>query len=189
MKKCRICKESFQPFNSTAYACSPECALTAVKASIAKKHAKAVREGQKRDKQALRTRKDALKGKAYYLKSAQQSVNAWVRLRDTGKPCISCGKPDDGTHQRHASHFRSVKACSSQRYSTKNIFASCRVCNEILSGNLLEYRQRLEVIRPGLPEWLECQNDIVRYDIDYLKRLKKVFDKRIRQRKRLKGLN
>jgi hypothetical protein len=184
VKKCRICKESFQPFNSTAYACSPECALTAVKASNAKKHAKAVREGQKRDKQALRTRREALKTRADYLKAAQQSVNSWVRLRDKGIPCISCGKPDDGSHQRHCSHFRSVKACSSMRFNTNNLFTSCRVCNEILSGNLLEYRQRLEQKRPGLPEWLECQNDIVRYDVDYLKRLKKVFDKRIRQRKR-----
>jgi hypothetical protein len=184
VKKCRICKESFQPFNSTAYACSPECALVAVKASNAKKHAKAVREGQKREKQALRTRREALRSKSDYLKSAQTSVNTWIRLRDKGIPCISCGKPDDGSHQRHASHYRSVKACSSLRFDTRNIFASCMQCNAHESGRLLEYRIRLEHKRPGLPDWLECQNDIVRYDIDYLKRLKKVFDKRIRQRKR-----
>jgi len=116
-------------------------------------------------------------------------VNKYVRLRDKGKPCISCGKLDDGTHQRHASHYRSTAACSSLRFNTKNIYASCQQCNTTKSGNLIEYRISL-IKNHGeeLVHWLESQNDVVRYDIEYLKRLKKIFNKKIRLKEKLKRL-
>lgn len=129
---------------------------------------------------AKRARKEAIKTRSEWAREAQQAVNAYVRIRDAGKPCVSCDKPDDGSHQRHASHYRSVGACSGLRFNLKNIFASCQQCNAVKSGNLLEYRIRLRA-RYGddLVEWLESQNGTVRYSIDYLKRLRDVFRKRV----------
>lgn len=135
----------------------------------------------KEEKAEHRKRKQAIKTRAEWAREAQSAVNAYIRARDKGKPCISCDKPDNGQHQRHASHYRSVGACSSLRFNTFNIHASCQQCNTTKSGNIGMYRPRL-IAKVGLDrvEWIESQNELVRYDIEYLKRLKKIFLKRAR---------
>ena len=170
-KTCKVCKEKFTPFMSTAVVCSTMCAIKFAES-------KRVKEFRKETK----ILKDKIKTKAQWAKEAQAAVNAYIRARDSGKPCVSCGKPDNGQHQRHASHFRSVGACSSLRFNTWNIHASCMQCNSILSGNLIEYRIRLKgKVGVDRVEWLESQNDITRYSIDYLKRIKKIFTKRAKR--------
>ncbi len=136
---------------------------------------------ERQHKQETKTRKDRIKTKTEWLTEAQAAVNAYVRIRDRGKPCVSCGKPDNGTHQRHASHYRSVGACSSLRFNLKNVYASCQQCNTSKSGNLLEYRIRLKArYGESLVEWLESQNEAKRFEIEYLKRLKALFNKKTR---------
>jgi len=145
--------------------------------------AKTIRERQ--HKIETKTRRDNIKSKTQWLNEAQAAFNSYVRLRDRGKPCVSCGKPDNGTHQRHASHYRSVGACSSLRFNLKNVYASCQQCNTSKSGNLLEYRIRLKArYGESLVEWLESQNEPKRYETDYLIRLRDVFRKRVNQLKK-----
>jgi 5-methylcytosine-specific restriction endonuclease McrA len=140
---------------------------------------------ERQHKAETKTRKDKIKTKTEWLTEAQAAVNAYVRIRDRGKPCVSCGKPDNGTHQRHASHYRSVGACSSLRFNLKNVYASCQQCNTSKSGNLLEYRIRLKArYGESLVEWLESQNEPKRYETDYLIRLRDVFRKRVNQLKK-----
>ena len=146
---------------------------------------KATQARERQHKAETKTRKDKIKTKTEWLTEAQAAVNAYVRIRDRGKPCVSCGKPDNGTHQRHASHYRSVGACSSLRFNLKNVYASCQQCNTSKSGNLLEYRIRLKArYGESLVEWLESQNEPKRYETDYLIRLRDVFRKRVNQLKK-----
>lgn len=146
---------------------------------------KAQKRREAKNREYVRKGREKLKTRSDYAREAQQAVNAYVRLRDMGKPCVSCDKPDDGTHQRHASHYRSVGACSSLRFNLKNIYASCQQCNTAKSGNIIEYRLRLrERYGSDLVEWLESQNGEARYSVDYLKRLKRVFNKRVRMLKK-----
>jgi 5-methylcytosine-specific restriction endonuclease McrA len=146
---------------------------------------KATQARDRQHKAETKTRKDKIKTKTEWLTEAQAAVNAYVRIRDRGKPCVSCGKPDNGTHQRHASHYRSVGACSSLRFNLKNVYASCQQCNTSKSGNLLEYRIRLKArYGESLVEWLESQNEPKRYETDYLIRLRDVFRKRVNQLKK-----
>jgi hypothetical protein len=156
-KKCRICKESFQPFNSTAYACSPECALAAVKAANAKKHAKEVREGQKRDKQALRTRKAALMTRNDHLKLAQQSFNRFIRLRDAHLPCISCARFHTG--KWNAGHYKSAGAHPELRFDESNVHRQCEPCNSHLSGSIDKYRPNL-LLKIGKEELTRIEGHI-----------------------------
>lgn len=140
---------------------------------------------ERKQKQELRQAKERVKTRPELAREAQTAINAYVRLRDMGKPCISCDKPDDGTHQRHASHYRSVGACSSLRFNLKNIYASCQQCNTSKSGNIIEYRIRLvRNYGEDLVSWLESQNGQARYSSEYLKRLKTVFNKRVRRFKK-----
>ena len=180
-KKCTECGEVFQPINSLQKVCNYKCAVQRVNRLKERKVASAIDKERKSQRTAHRARKQALKTKSDYMREAQAQVNRYIRLRDAGKPCISCDKPDNGQHQRHASHYRSTAACSILRFNTRNIYASCQQCNTAKSGNLLEYRIRLvKKYGPDLVEWLECQNDTVKYEIDYLIRLKKVFARRCR---------
>lgn len=178
-KKCRECSQPFHPWQSTQVACSVECAAKlARKRNLARENKKTAKDTAERKKR-LKTRSD-------WLKDAQKVVNEYVRLRDAGKPCISCDKPDYGTHQRHASHYRSTAAASQIRFYTLNIWASCAQCNTMKSGNLIEYRIRLNQKIPGLTDRLESTNYEARYSIEYLQRLIKVFKAKIRLYKKIR---
>ena len=185
-RRCAACKAYFKPereFPGTVAWCSDTCGT-----ALALKRFPAARAKIQREERAKhRERKEAVKTRSEWLKEAQQAFNLYIRTRDAGNPCISCDRPDDGSHQRHASHYRSTKACSILRFNLRNVHASCAQCNGNLSGNLLEYRIRLVASKGSeFVEWLECQNDTRKYDINYLKRLKKVFKKKALKSQRAK---
>jgi hypothetical protein len=99
---------------------------------------KALQKAHKAQKAAYRAKDTgALK------KAAQAAVNKLCRLLDQGRPCISCGRPDEGGNKRNASHLKSRGANSAIRYSLINIHASCVVCNQWQSGNVEGYRKGL----------------------------------------------
>lgn len=104
-------------------------------------------------------------------KQAQTVFNAYIRKRDEQLDCVSCDKKNDGSHQRHASHFRSVGACPELRFNELNVHASCAQCNSMKSGNILEYRIRLiKKIGEEKVAWIESQNYARKYTCeDYLK--------------------
>lgn len=78
-------------------ACSPACALKLAKAVNAVK----AKQQHAADRERIKTR-------AEVLAETQKAFNAWIRARDTKLPCVSCGRPNDGQHQRHAGHYRST---------------------------------------------------------------------------------
>lgn len=86
-------------------------------------------------------------------KKVQRAVNAYVRERDKGKPCISC--------QRHcasyeAGHYIPEGSNNALRYHLWNINSQCQQCNRWKSGNLTEYRVYLvKKIGADKVEWLE----------------------------------
>ena len=73
--------------------------------------------------------------------------NRFIRLRDSGSPCISCGATDTSL-QYHAGHFIPAGSCSALRFNEKNCHLQCSRCNNFLSGNLREYRVGL-IIKIG----------------------------------------
>jgi len=181
-KTCKQCNASYTPSRPLQSVCGFDCAISQSKA---KRQAIEHKAAQK----ATREARERIKSKADWRREAQQSVNLYIRTRDKGKPCISCDKPDDGSHQRHASHYRSVGACSQLRYNTYNIHASCAQCNTMKSGNAVEYRIRLvKLIGPERVEWLEGQNWLTQYSVEYLQRIKRIFNARARHIKRLRGI-
>lgn len=131
-----------------------------LRAKAVRAQAVEVKNAAKRD----RERKMEVKPLSYWMKRAQSAVNAYIRARDAGLPCISCGKPDDGSHQRHASHYRSVGGHPELRFCEINIWASCSVCNNYLSGNLVPFRAAL-IAKIGLDkvEFLEGPHEPKRY--------------------------
>jgi hypothetical protein len=174
-KKCRACPTRFVPSRPLQVACCPDCAQTLAE----RKREKQAQQEEARRRKEARQRLDAVKSRADWLKEAQTAVNRYVRLRDRDKGCISCDRPATWDGQWHASHFRSVGAASAVRFNLWNIHKACSVCNHHLSGNLAAYRPRLvALIGQKRVDWLDSQNQVVRHDIEYLKKIKRVFSKR-----------
>lgn len=94
-----------------------------------------------REKANLKARKDAIKPLSHWTKQAQQAFNAWIRARDTGKPCISCGRMHGG--KVNAGHFLSTGARPELRFVETNCHLQCEPCNTHLAGNLIPYRAEL----------------------------------------------
>lgn len=179
-KKCRVagCRASFVPAQPFQTWCSPDCAVTIIR-QRQEKQRKSFAQRERRD---IKVRKEKLKSRADHAKEAQAVINRYVRLRDAHLGCISCDKPASWGGQWHCSHFRSVGAAAHLRFNLWNMNKSCSQCNAHLSGNIMVYRPRLvSKIGPEKVEWLECNQDLVRHEIPYLKRLKAVFAKKCRR--------
>jgi hypothetical protein len=125
-------------------------------------------------KRALQARREALKTKGDYLRDAQKAFNAFIRLRDTNKPCISCGRYHNG--QWHAGHYRTTKAQPALRFNELNCHRQCAPCNNHKSGNITDYRIALvDRIGERLVEWLERDYPAPNWTIEELKAIKKYY--------------
>ena len=181
MRKCRQCREPIpskkdctDPYTNGGF-----CDIACYGLHKAKKDRES-RDKRKRKEHA--ERKESIKTKAEHARESQAAFNAWIRARDRGLPCISCDKPDDGSHQRHASHYRSRGACPEIAYEPLNVHTSCAQCNTMKSGNILEYRIRLvKKIGQAAVDWLEGPHEAKRYTIDELKEIKARYRRLLRE--------
>jgi hypothetical protein len=185
LKVCKVCKADFNPMRSLQSVCGPRCAIQHSSLTNAQGREKARRK-------ADRKRKEALKTKSEWMKEAQAAFNSYIRARDYGKPCISCGCYEQerftGGHF-DCGHYRSTGAAAHLRLNVFNAYGQCKRCNRELSGNVVEYRLRLiERIGPVLVERIENDNRLRTFDIGYLKRVKRIFARRARHYKRLRGI-
>jgi len=73
------------------------------------------------------------------LKEAQLHFNRYIRLRDQGLLCVSCGC----NHFEHATHFFPVRGNPQLRFDEFNVHGGCINCNMFLDGNQYEYGIRL----------------------------------------------
>ena len=166
-RKCKVCREVYEPKNSFAVWCSPACGavLGFQRLAKAKKQAGVI------ERRADKVKRDKLKSKSDWAKEAQTAFNAFIRVRDHDQPCISCGKHHTG--QYHAGHYLSVGARPELRFEETNVHKQCSICNNHLSGNAVMYRMAL-IRKLGLQavDWLESHHEPQRYTIDELKAIK-----------------
>ena len=167
-KRCKACGKSFSPRSSTQKACRLECAI--------------VVQNQTKEKKwntETRRRRAAIKPKAKHAAEAQSAINWYVRERDYFEPCISCLRHHNG--QYHAGHLRPRGAAGQHRFLLWNLNKQCKPCNLDLSGNILLYEKNLRLkIGDDKVDFLLSNNDCRAYDIEYLKRLKRIFNKKAR---------
>lgn len=181
MKTCKHCGEGYTPRKPMQAVCSLPCAL--------ERSREAQREASQRFQRQRDTEtRERLKTLSQRRKEAQAAFNEYVRMRDSNKPCVSCGQsPYQG--QRHASHYRSRGAASHLAFNLYNVHASCAQCNSSKSGNIIPYR--IELIRrigQERVEALENDNEPRRFTTDYLKRMKKIMRKKARMVRKRRGL-
>jgi len=80
-----------------------------------------------------------LKTLSEYEAEAKKSFQKWVRLRDSGLPCISCNNPNPADWC--GSHYYAAGTYSGLMFDERNCNGACNTyCNKYLSGNLINYR-------------------------------------------------
>lgn len=177
-RKCTGCKNRFpadtmHKFNA-GYFHSFDCAV-----DYGKEKGKKLRE--KQEKKDHTKAKKALKDndRSFQLKKAQQIFNKWVRLRDEGNDCISCGKPPK---KKNAGHFKSRGGFPELRFEPLNCHLQCEHCNTHLSGNLSLYRISL-ITKIGIDkvEWIEGPHDAKKYTIEELKKIQELYKRKIKE--------
>lgn len=150
-KKCRACRSPFFPARMGQKACSPACAQQVAQEARTK--------GERREDKAKR---ESLLTRSDWIKKAQAAFNAFIRARDAGLPCISCGT-HGGTDALtggywDCGHFRSTGAAPYLRFVEANAHRQCKRCNRQLAGNAVAYRVGL-VQRIGLPAVEQLESD------------------------------
>ena len=73
------------------------------------------------------------------IKIAERWCNSYIRKRDEGRACISCGK----YLNLQAGHFYPAGWYPNLKFNEKNINGQCLSCKYFKSGNLQEYRKNL----------------------------------------------
>ena len=137
-KLCKSCKKEFTPKKQAQPRCEP-CIFQAEKDKRIQSLKKQI-EKQLKPKKPLKPKID----------KEQQRINALVRKRDAGKPCISCGI--EGV-ELEAGHYISRARSPKMRYDMDNIHGQCWHCNNILHGNIEGFQKGI-LLRYG-KEYLE----------------------------------
>ncbi|UVM02001.1 recombination protein NinG [Pseudomonas atacamensis] len=180
-KKCRVatCRASFVPSRMGQAVCSPACA-----AIDAPRHQEKARKAiDQCERREIKVRREKLKSRAEHMREAQAAFNEWVRLRDSDRPCVSCGRHHEG--QYHAGHYRSVGANPELRFEPLNVWKQCAPCNTHLSGNLVNYRlSLLQLIGPEKVDWLEGPHQARKHTVEEIKTIKAEYRAKTRELKK-----
>jgi len=156
--------------------CDYKCAIKLAESTREKREAKAFKAETAVMKKAI---KDT--DRAHWTKKAQTAFNAYIRARDAGLPCISCGVPD-GQGKRNACHYRPAGVNTALRFDPLNVHGGCERCNTYQSGNLVGYRVGLvaKIGEDAVIE-LESNHDIKRWTIDDLKAIEAEYKAKLRE--------
>lgn len=135
---------------------------------------------ERKAKAESRQRRMDVKPIGYWMKRAQAAFNAWVRERDSGLPCISCGRFHTG--QNHAGHYRPAGSNPELRFEPDNCHLQCAPCNSHLSGNLTNYRPAL-IAKIGLErvEWLEGPHEPKRYRKEDYQEIERLYKSKLKE--------
>lgn len=171
LPKCKnpSCSQEFTRQRPGQKVCSPKCAVEL----IAHEKEKKARKETAEKKVALRSRRD-------WLKLAQAAFNAYIRERDKGQPCISCGRHHTG--QYHAGHYLTTGARPELRFNENNAHLQCAPCNNHKSGNIALYRPAL-IYKIGLAEVekLEGPSEPQKWTIQELQAIRDHYKKKIKE--------
>lgn len=181
LKKCPECAEKYQPTRQL----QPCCEKMECKASYAIRHVEATRKRrrmqemnvQRADRKVIKLKLEKLKTARDWTKDAQIAFNSYIRARDSGLPCICCGKALGSNSEVggafDAGHYRSVGSAPHLRFDERNCHGQNKVCNRYGSGRAVDYRLGLiQRIGLGAVEALEADQKPRKYSIDELKAIK-----------------
>jgi hypothetical protein len=177
--RCKWCKTRTEKLGKVLHDHCIDPWLADMTAKKQRKQAAEQRAQAKVEKAVTRKRREALKRIPDLIKEAQIEFNHFCRVRDAGKPCISCGGPLAASAVGggfDCGHFRSTGSASHLRFDERNAAGQCKHCNRYLAGNVIGYRIGL-IGRIGLEqvEALEADNTPKKWQRDELIAIKTLY--------------
>jgi len=127
-KRCKNCHELFTPFNTMQKVCNYKCALEFNKKKV-------ISDIKTVDKLILK--KKQRESLSRHIKNTVQILHKYIRKRDEGKPCISCGTPYKKDFD--AGHFYPAGKFTALKFDLDNIHGQCIQCNRYKEGNFEMY--------------------------------------------------
>ncbi|MES4613549.1 recombination protein NinG [Ewingella sp. CoE-038-23] len=185
-RKCKVCGERFKPNTLYEWWCNDEHKADYAVALANEARQKRIQQQERQRKETtqqerrnLKIRKLAVQPRSYFIKQAQQAVNAYIRERDKHLPCVSCGTLSAA--QWDAGHYRTTAAAPQLRFDPRQIWKQCSVCNQHKSGNLVPYRAEL-ILRIGIAEVenIEGNHDRHRWTIEECKSIKAEYQQKLK---------
>lgn len=177
LKRCKVCKEQFRPTRPM----QPTCHKYECQVSYAQQVAdKAKKKREKVERAADRQKREKLKTRSDWIKDAQIAFNAFIRERDSGKPCICCGKPLGHSGEvgggYDAGHYRSTGSAPHLRFDERNCHGQTKQCNRYGAGRAVDYRIGL-IGRIGADEVeaLERDQEPRKWTIDQLREIRDTY--------------
>lgn len=132
-KKCTVCGKKFTPqYTSLQKCCSTTCAI---------EYSKVKRANTRSQLNEIRNERETIEKLSAVIDYTTTVVHKYVRERDKGKPCISCGRDWDSSFQ--AGHRFDKKQYNRIRFDLDNIHGQCPSCNQYQDGNYNAYHLRL----------------------------------------------
>lgn len=171
--KCRSCKKDFEPIYRNGIIKSRLC----LSCLIGKARHK-VKKDKAKEREAV---KEKLKTHSEWLNDLQKVFNTYIRLRDKGKPCISCGCSLVGKFD--AGHYFTVGAYPNIRFNEDNVHGQCVHCNQHKHGNTTEYSLSLPM-RIGIERYehlLQIRNEPLKLTIEEIKEKIKYYKLKIKE--------
>lgn len=184
-KACKACRQKFEPRSPLAVVCSVACSIVYGQTVTKQQKAKQQRQERAQDK----VKREAMKTYHQLVAEAQREFNAFIRLRDSAKPCICCGRTSDKTFLTgsdwDAGHYRSTGSAPHLRFHEDNVHRQLVGCNRFGAGRAVDYRIGL-VARIGLSrvEALEANNTPRKWTHDELREIRDVYRRRVRDMKK-----
>ena len=97
----------------------------------------------RRDLEKARAEKKEYKSLGWLLINTRTICHDYIKLRDKGKPCVSCNQPWSKDHQ--AGHWKKAELFSTLKFDERNIHNQCEGCNLFNDGNVQEYGNRIHL--------------------------------------------
>ena len=133
LKKCKACSILFEPIKSIQPYCF-NCTIERAKKHVKKQRDKKERAEKKELKEKLKTVSD-------YRTEARYWFQRWIRIRDLGTGCISCGVLLTDIRDYHAGHMYQANNYPQLLFNEHAVNGQCIFCNKHKSGNEHEYRK------------------------------------------------
>lgn len=180
LKKCRICPTKFTPRSSLQIVCSPSCAIQHAKQQSERKQ----KQSEASARREWNKRKADAKPLSHWIAMTQRAFNDYIRARDEGSGCISCGSTTAAEY--HAGHYRTTAAASQLRFSEDNCNLQCASCNVHHSGAITQYRINL-IMKIGMQRVMELENNNIphRYTREELESTRRLYRAKLREIKKL----
>ena len=175
-KTCHECKSKFIRTRAIQPVCQKFDCQISYSAKLSEKRKAVLARADRAD---TKIRKEKAKSVKDLLDDAQKPFNKFIRLRDRGRPCISCGKK---RLWMVAGHFISRGASSFLRMSEQNVHLQCGYCNDALSGNIMGYLPAL-IEKIGEEAVMELKNAprIKKWTREEALEIKRVYSEKVKQ--------